>query len=194
MYEIFGFARQFSDNDDAYIERPLHALLEHTLTFTQTMVTRRRSLIDAGLFPRDIFVGEDLHLMARLTMLGPFSVIREPLVRIIRRQEEIHNLTSLRWLHGIETQTKYVQTHAEIRQLPGLTLFEKIIAADHLSRVLRALGNFQMRAGQWIDGRRSFRRAFIVAPSWRSMGKLMLSYAPCWAWEFLDRKGKNIIP
>jgi hypothetical protein len=132
--------------------------------------------------------------MSRLSMLGPFSVIRESLVRIIRRQEEIHNLTSLRWLHGIETQTKYVQTHAEIRALPGLTYIEKQTAAFYLSRVLRALGNLQIRTGQHADGRRSFRRALLVAPSWRAMGKLVLSYAPGWVWAFLDRKGKNIIP
>lgn len=194
LYETFGFIPAFCTAKDILIERPLCTVLEHTITFTQTLITRRASLIEAGLFPKDVFVGEDLHLLARLAMLGSFSIIREPLVRIIRRQEEIHNLTALRWLQGIKTQTKYVQTHSEILNLPGLTWHERKVAAYYLSRVLRALGNLQMRAGHRTDAHRSFCRAAAVAPSWRSIGKLLFSYAPLKVWDLADRKARNVIP
>jgi hypothetical protein len=194
LYQTFGLLPLFGDEPDMLFPRPLRAILKHTLTFVQTMVVRPSMLIECGLFPYDVFVGEDLHLMARMALLGPFNLLQEPLVQIIRRQEDMPNLTALRQLRGIETQTKYCQTHEAIMALPGLNRAEMREAGIHLSTALRALGNLYMRIGDAPAARHCFRRAISAAPSLKTLAKFAISHAPQSIWHRLNRKGREVIP
>jgi hypothetical protein len=50
--------------------------------------------VKAGLFNTSLTLSEDLDLMARVALQGPFGLIREELIEVYRRDEPIACLTA----------------------------------------------------------------------------------------------------
>jgi glycosyltransferase involved in cell wall biosynthesis len=195
LYEVFRYTPKVSGADKVLLERPMASVIRHVLTFFQTTVVRRDAIIKAGMFPAEIRVGgEDMHLMPRIALLGPFGINHEPLVHIQRRVENMTNLSAVGRIKGLETQATYVRIYSSLCALPGLNLEEMALLKYTLSAALRSLGNLQMRVGHVKEARQSFKQAFKTAPSFKSTVKLLAAYCPLPIRSLLDRKATNVTP
>jgi glycosyltransferase involved in cell wall biosynthesis len=195
LYAVYKYLAHFKGRPSMLIDRPLATIVRHTLTYFQTTVARREDLLQAGLFAAEFrFGGEDLHLMARLALLGSFGGTSAPLVHVHRRVEDIPNLSALGRLRGIDTQVSYVRIYGDLLALPGLNREETALLDRTFSEALRSLGNLRMRVGEVPEGRRCFRRAFLADRSAKSVVKLLASYAPARIWKHFDRQASNVIP
>jgi glycosyltransferase involved in cell wall biosynthesis len=192
-YDVFGLAPSLKGNRFVLLSRPLQHVVRNMLVFFQTTVVRRNTLLKAGLFAEDIRAKSDLHLMGRLALLGPFSVCTEPLVQIRRRSEKATSSISVKSQRkGIETQLLVDRILSDIAGLPGIGRDDGEALAKARSSTLRSLGNLNMRAGNFREGRNCYMRSVRLKPSPQSVLKMLVAYTPLW--PLFDRKGHDVEP
>jgi glycosyltransferase involved in cell wall biosynthesis len=192
-YDVFGLAPSFKGDRFKLLSRPLRHVLQNMLVFFQTTVVRRDVLFKAGLFAEDIRAKSDLHLMGRLALLGPFSACAVPLVQIRRRNEKATSSISVKSQRkGIETQLLVDRILSDIAGFPGVGPEEDEALARARSGTLRALGNLNMRAGNFREGRKCYLRALRLKPTPQSVLKMLMSHTPLW--PIFDRKGHDVEP
>lgn len=177
-FEINGTDRMLGGRSAVLLTEPFSFALEHTPWQIGSSVAASAAFHRAGGFDESLTISEDLDLIARLCALGSFRVIREPLVNVIRRDE----LTSSLSLSADRDQLRKRQTHDRIyNKLSGiesLTWRHRRVLRQVRSANQRAMGNLLRQGGNSDAASKAFWSAFCLAPSPRSLGKLILNALP----------------
>ncbi len=193
FHEI-NFLREFGPKECLVIERPFRAIIDQSRKwYLQPTVIRRNILLKTGLFKTHLSIAEDLDVISRSALMGPFSFCRQIQVEIYRRREAIENLALQHFKKGLYTRHAFGEVYESLLSL-DLTHSERRATAEALSQNLRAMGNLRLREGKRSDARKSYGRACSLRPSIRSAIKYFSTYLPSQTWDLFDRKGKHILP
>ncbi len=175
-------------------EKPLRVILEHSHWFLQPCIMRRDMLLKTRLFDTDLSIAEDLDVILRLARWGSFSLCKNVLVEIWRREEKIDNLASQQNKQGIYTCQAFGKVYRGFLNLPDLSYRESKAVAKALSQNRRALGNMLLKSGKIVRARALYRRSFSLYPSLRSLIKCLATFLPQKLSVLFVWKGRHIIP
>ena len=84
-----GLSDRFKAKPYLALERPLRVIVKHPPWFLPSSIIRRDILLKAGLLDEELSIAEDLDLIARVALRGPFTFCRKELVEVYRREELI---------------------------------------------------------------------------------------------------------
>jgi glycosyltransferase involved in cell wall biosynthesis len=175
-------------------DRPYGVIVGYPYFFLQPMVVRRDVLMEAGLFKAHLSIGEDLDVIARVALRGPFSFCRRMLVEIVRRQESIEHLAAQRVSRGLSTGRAFEEVYVDLLRVPGLSNRERQVTAAALNAVWRGMGNLLIMKGERSRARAYFRKAFVLQPTLASAIKYGATLLPQRYSELCVRRGKDIVP
>ena len=173
-----GFLSLFDGTECLVPERPLRLIIQYGPWFLQSSILHKVTLLQAGLFDTDLSIAEDLDVLARVALKGPFSFCEDPLAKIVRRQETVENLTDRAFKNGLYRHRSFSKVYRNILTCGDLRRREKMATAAALSRHRRALGTALIAIAEKSEARKLFVKAFSVYPSPRSAFKLLASYLP----------------
>jgi glycosyltransferase involved in cell wall biosynthesis len=177
-YASNNFLEKFKDKEYLTFKRPLCVVLKYGLWWLQSAMLRKDILLQSGLFDAHLSISEDLDLIARLSLKGPFTISKRELVEIIRREEIIENL----WAKGIRDNiyryTCFSKVYSSLLDSKDLSRLEKITIRRTLSDNWRALGNALIVAGERLEARSFYKKALLRYPSARSLIKYIGTFLP----------------
>ncbi len=160
------------------IKRPFRAIMNHPHWYLQAFVARRDALLGAGLFDSQLTIAEDLDLIARLSLEGPFGFLNEVLVEIHRRTESISNLAAQRELEAMRASALFEVVYDKLSGDKRLRFFERLQLAKARSANERWRGNLLLVSNDVKQARGSYWRALITYPSLRSITRYLISFLP----------------
>lgn len=143
------------------VERPLEWVLGGCF-FAQTLVARKDSLIDAGLFRKTFY--EDMDLFVRLAARGPWTVDVRKCLRLQRLPGQDLNLSSVWRSKPVENFEALTRIHREALAIPKLTDFERRYVEAGLATNLFELGCALFDAGEKSKARVCFTEAAAKYP------------------------------
>ncbi len=138
-------------------------------------------IIDADFFRRiggfncGLLISEDLDLLARLAALGPIRLISEPLVDIRRRQEVTEALTLAASRQEVQTRETHDRIWSALAGIRTLSARDRWNLRTLRSANKRALGNHLAERGNRVAALRAYFAAVVLAPSPKSIGKLIVA-------------------
>src|SRR5208337_1819082 len=116
-------------------------------------IIRADAITRAGLFDTSLRISEDLDLMARVALQGPFGMIREPLASIYRRDEAIECLTNLARNNPVQARESDERIYEKLAGIEGLKYPERKALNEIMSANRRAMGNLLLKDGRIIEAR-----------------------------------------
>lgn len=192
-FENKKFLKLFKQDAHLILKRPLYYILKYQLTDVQSLVVRKVAAEKAGLFEQNMTIAEDFDFACRVSLLGPLGANKKELVKIYRRDEKNKNLTQQLKDRGIYSRLSIGKVYEKLRNISTLTREEKTILNVVYSSNMRALGNLLLLAGETNKARNTFKQAFLINPSIKSLSKYIISLLPIKISSFFV-KGKNIKP
>jgi len=131
----FEVARLRPKEAEGVWSNPSHILTDRFLLFNQVAAVRREALLQAGLFREDLPFGlnDDYDLSLRLSLIGPWAFIADPLVQW---HEHIDNISRTHSELAICMQTMQI-----LRDIDNTPQFRRLLPQAVLSRRLRSLSN-----------------------------------------------------
>jgi glycosyltransferase involved in cell wall biosynthesis len=193
-FVVTGFLNRFKTKPYLVFERPLTVIVKHSHWFLQSSIMRRDVLLKAGLFNTELSIAEDLDIITRVALGGPFTFCNKELVQIYRRNELIENLVAQSAKRGIYTCNAFGNVYANLLSSPELTWMEKVTVARALSSNRRALGNVLVVAGRKVEARQVYKESLFRYPSIRSLIKFVATFVPGTISRVLVRKGGHMLP
>lgn len=172
LFTLRGLSQEFARRP--LRDRPLLDVLNSAF-FTSSWLVRRSSLENAGLFDTSIRILEDLDLLTRIALEGPFLVNCHIGAEIGRRQGGAPPLSRLFYSHQLERHQSWVSTLSRLKSDPRLTATERNL-------VHRGLSSARSRAAVQLWRQRLW-RASIAAhlssvnddPGLRSVARTLLA-------------------
>ena len=189
-----GLLEEFRDTSCILLEKPFRCIVSHTHWFLQAVVVRRDVLLQVGLLDQELSIAEDMDLVGRLALRGPFTLCSETLVHIYRRQEELENLAAQFTKKGVASRRAFGKVFSGFLEQPGLSLQERLATAKVLCANWRALGNILLLAGRIAEARDMYLQSFRVFPAGRSLLKYMATFLPRRLSALSVRRGRDIEP
>ncbi len=186
--------KQFGTKKCLMVEKPFSLILDHAHWFLQPCIMRQDVLLENGLFDRCLTIAEDLDVILGMALRGPFSLCRDVLVEIWRREEEIDNLASQRVKSGIYAHHAFGQVYRRRLKLPGLSGAERksLVRAYSLNR--RSFANILLRTGRIRRARALYEKSFYLYPSVRSFVKYLATFLPFKCPMLFVWRGRHILP
>lgn len=176
---------------DMLVPHPFRVVTDHHVTTLQSCAFRRDVLLSTRLFDEDITIAEDWDIVAQMAIKGSFALCAEIHARVIRRQEEVVNLSSQFVQHGIRTRLAWARVFNRFLHGEDLSAEERMALRRKFASNQRALGNLQRRAGAIYDARKTYQHAWSLDQSLKSLGRLALSYVPeGFSQAFFTRSGR----
>ena len=173
-------------------DRPLRVIIEHPPWFLQSSIIRRDALIKAELLNEELSIAEDLDIIARVALGGPFTFRRKELVEVYRREESIENLAGQSLKRSTYRYDAFGKVYANLLGSPGLNREERAAIAIALSSTKRALGNVLVMADRKAEARQVYKESFSLYPSVRSLIKVVGTFLPPVVSRVLVRKGRSV--
>lgn len=135
MLTSFQIARLELEGNEGIWTKPSEFLVKSFLLFNQVAAVRREALLQSGLFREDLPFGlnDDYDLSVRLSLIGPWACINEPLVEWY---EHVDNIS--RTFSQLEICTVTRQILKDIQESPR---FHGLLPQSVLNRRLRSLSN-----------------------------------------------------
>jgi len=159
---------------ESVIERPLADLLTRQF-FTPSLLVRRQTVLDLGGFDVTMSIYEDIDLMRRLAMEGPWGVSNRCLVLAFRRDEPSEmNLSRQQRECPIRTCQSLVRSGTKLKADPRLRREERRLVNTSLSAARFDLGIAHLKAGDRRAGIENVRQSFWDSPSPKSFVKYAL--------------------
>lgn len=189
-----GILDEFGSATCLVLHRPFRSIVSRTHWFLQSLVVKRDVLLEAGLLDLELSIAEDMDLVGRLALRGPFTLRNQPLVNIYRREEEQENLAAQFVKKGVASRSAFGRVFTRFLEQPGLSAGERIATARVLASNWRALGNIQLLAGRTREARETYLRAFRVFPEPRSLVKYLATFLPGSLSAMSVRRGREIDP
>ncbi len=174
-FELNGAMGAFKGRDYLLIEEPFAFVVVHQPWQVGSIIVRRDAAIKAGLFDTKLTLSEDTDFVARVSLQGPFGMIKDELVNINRRDatERLTNQIKKDPLGARESDERIFQ---ELKLNYALGDKERKALNRVMSANRRAIGNLVLEAGNIKGARECYKRALLIDPSIRSLGKYILSY------------------
>jgi glycosyltransferase involved in cell wall biosynthesis len=188
------FIHKIGQKSCMVVEKPFCIIIDNWHWFLQSTILRRDILFQNELFDEHLSIAEDLDVIARISLMGPFSFCSKVLVHICRRQELIENLASQSVKKGIYSRQCFGKVYVNLLNIPGLMIVEKISVKRALSTNWRALGNVLLMADKKLEARKFYKKSFLIYPSIRSLIKYMATLFSRRISLRLVRKGQHIEP
>jgi glycosyltransferase involved in cell wall biosynthesis len=177
-FEINGSLPEFDGRDYLFIEKPLYFILKHGPWQIGSTIILHEAIKKAGLFDTSLKISEDLELMARMALQGPFGMIRKVLLNVYRRNEATECLTEQVKKDPIGVRESGEKIYEKLKRIEELRHKEIQVLNDLLSANRRAIGNLLIKNGKIKEARNSYERAFFISPSIASLSKYILSFLP----------------
>ena len=175
-FEMNGAAAEFKGEDYLFVREPFSFVIRHGPWQVGSTVIRREAMRNAGLFDTSLTISEDLDLMARVALQGPFGMIREGLVHIYRREEAIECLTQQARDNPIKARESDDRIYEKLASIEELKYTQRKVLTEIMSANRRAIGNLLLKEGRVTESRNSYKRAFSMDHSIRSFGRYVLSW------------------
>ena len=169
---------KFGEKECMLLERPLRTIVNHHPWFCQATIMKRNLLLQAGGFDRTLNIAEDLDIISKMALRGPFSICKKPLVYVIRRSEDIPNLVAQAKKNRIYMYQAFSQVFVNLLANPDLTRAERMAINRALSHSWRALGNAFVIARRKTEARQYYMKSFFIYPSIRSIIKSIATVFP----------------
>ncbi len=166
----------FKRNDYLMMSDPFRFVIEHGPWQVGATVFHRDAVKKAGLFDEDLRISEDFDFMARMALQGPLGLVREALVNIYRRKEAIPCLSQPARSAPLQARESDERMYEKLLRIGSLTRGQRRALNKIMSANKRAIGNLLLAAGKKREARECYRRAVLVHPSLRSLGKYILSF------------------
>ena len=173
-----GLIEQFKSSSCLRLERPLCFILKYSPWFIQTAMLRRDVLTKIGPFELDLAIAEDIDIITRAALEGPFTIDNREMVQVHRRKESIENLSTQARQKGIYMYTAFQKVYFNLISNPALTAEERVEVAKNLSKTKRALGNVLVMANRKRDARKAYRESLVVYPTMTALVKVMATFLP----------------
>ncbi|UFS68925.1 glycosyltransferase family 2 protein [Geomonas sp. RF6] len=194
-FDEIGMLRKFPHGTDhLLVEKPFKTIIDCSHWFLQPIIMRREALLQAGLFNTGLSIAEDIDVVSRLALKGPFAFNRSVLVNVYRRQEKIGHLSAQYYRNAISSRKTFGRVYTDLLGRPGLTLLEKVAVAKALCTKWRAVGNMYMMADRQQEARRFYRKALLIYPSLKALFKYCGTFMPQQLAMYVVRKGVTIAP
>jgi len=193
-FEEINLLPKFGQEGYLFLEKPFRMIIHHSHWFLQPIIMRRDILTQTRLLDPDLSIAEDLDIVARMALKGPFTFCRKVLVGIHRREETTASLSSQYVKNGIYSRKAFGKVYTNLMELPGLTLMEKLTLSKALGIMWRALGNLLLKTGRRSEARHYYRKSLFLHPSIKSVIKYLATFLPRQVSLFLVRKGREIVP
>lgn len=175
LFQANHLGDRFGSKEHLILDRPLATVINHRPWFRQSILFRRDALLSTGGFDPALSIAEDLDVIARIALQGPFSICKRALVHVIRREEEIENLVSRAKKRRFYTYRSFGKVFDHLLDSSGLTLSEKIAVRRAQGQNWRAMGNALVLAGRNKEARKYYRKSFFFYPSVRSFVKMLVN-------------------
>ena len=175
-FEMNGAGAEF--NGQAYLKpaEPFSFVLQHAPWQVGSTIIRSDALHRAGLFDNALKISEDLDLIARVALQGPFGLIRESLVNVHRRQETLECLTLQARNHPLAARESDERLYHKLAQIKTLKSPQRKTLNTLLSANRRAMGNLMLASGRITEARQRYQRALSMDHSLKSLGRYVLSW------------------
>ncbi len=196
-FRMNGVMAELKGRDYLLVTEPFRFIVMHSPWQVGSTVFHRDAIRNAGLFDTAFNLSEDFDLMARVALQGPFGIIGEVLVNMYRREESTECLTDQIRKTPIQARESEEKVYRKLQAIQTLKHKERKALNALFSSNRRAIGNLLLEQGDIANARRSYRQAFFVDRSVRSLAKYLLSYFPVninlWVSQKL-RKKQTLIP
>ena len=193
-FEGTGALHMFGSRSSILLKKPFRHIVRHSHWFLQSTIVRRDVLMQTGLLDPGLSIAEDMDLLGRLALMGPFSLLRTTHVHIFRRDEQTENLAAQFVKKGIASRRAFVRVFRQFLDQPGLAFTEKLTVARVLASTLRALGNILLLDCRKGEARDAYKASFRVFPSLRSAVKYIATFLPQGVSALIVRKGREVEP
>jgi hypothetical protein len=149
LYDARGLV--FAEGASTLVERPLRFVMSGLSLMS--IGVRRDWLATTGGFERTLRMFEDLDLLARLALLGPWAFSGDVVCRA-RRVDEAPGLALTEQAARAEIRTRqgHAAIFARLVGAPGLTLEERRLVGRSLSGARFGLARASLVAGDWRGG------------------------------------------
>jgi glycosyltransferase involved in cell wall biosynthesis len=162
----------FQELQGGPIPNALARLMQKNFIPTGTVLVRRNTLLEKGLFKTDIRYGEDLELWARIAADHPIACL--PRVHMLRRQHGLNATQST-----LPLLTDLVAVTRSIRKCCGDRLQQQGVNSDKMvADALWELGYRQFTNGDYGAARESFAASARERPSKRARLYRLATYLP----------------
>ncbi|MDD2465991.1 MAG: glycosyltransferase family 2 protein [Desulfobulbus sp.] len=179
--------------DDGFLDRPLVWQLIHSaLAMPPTIFCLKDAAINAGRFDESMSICEDYDFMCRLALQGAWGYDWKELAVIIRRDEQIDNLSKGRFKDQIKTYSSMVQGLSKLLNYSGINSKELDIVKERMAHAQFILGLSYTIEGKDKLARSSFMSALFARYSVKSMVAMMLTYLPAEFARFIVQKRRNL--
>lgn len=177
FFDMNGVAAILAGRDYLLPQDPFRFVLRHSPWPFGSAVIRRDAINRAGGFDESLRISEDLDLLARVALQGAFGIVREQLVNIHRRDENIECLTSQARNHAFAARESDERIYEKLDRFQNLTASQRRVLRSVMSANRRAMGNLLLKTGQTRAARHAYRRAFSLDHSLKSLGRYVLSWS-----------------
>jgi glycosyltransferase involved in cell wall biosynthesis len=175
-FEMNKVKVEFKGKNYLLLADPFRFVVTHGPWQVGSTIFRRDTIIKAGLFDTNLDLNEDFELMARMALYGLFGLIPDVLVVMYRRNETIACLTSRVRTNPIQAKESDEKIYEKLRSIETLKGVERKALSRLMSMNRRAIGNLLLMEGNIAEARESYRRAFFIDQSVRSLGKYFFSF------------------
>jgi len=172
MFSLGGL--QMPADQTVLEERPLITALKHKFARVQSTLVSREALGRAGFFDESMTILEDLDLLFRLTLEGPWLICSKAFTSEIRREEETVGLGNQRLSDPVLTSGFAVRLGERVLADDRITAEERSVASWFLARQLDWSASAQRRKGSLLGAWRARLRALGTDPSARRALRLLL--------------------
>lgn len=174
-FEMNGAAAEFKGADYLLPREPFSFVIQHAPWQVGSAVIRREAIRKAGLFDTSLRISEDLDLIARVALQGPFGLLRDQLVTIYRRRESVECLTGQAQADPMWARESNERIYKKLAKIETLKHNERRALSKVMSANRRAMGNLLLKNGRTNEARECYTRAFLIDPSLRSLARYILS-------------------
>jgi glycosyltransferase involved in cell wall biosynthesis len=175
-FELNGAMAAFKGKDYLLIEEPFAFVVSHGPWQVGSTIVRRDAASAAGLFDTNLTLSEDFDFMARVSLQGPFGMIKKELVNIYRRDESTERLTNQTKKDPLRAKESDERIYQKLKLTQTLHYRDRKALNRVMSANRRAIGNLVLETGNTKGARDSYKRALLIDLSIRSLGKYILSY------------------
>ena len=177
-FEMNGSLPECKGRDYLVVEKPFLFFINHLPWQIGPTIILKEAVKKAGFFDKSFKISEDIDLMARVALQGPFGIINKILVNIYKRNEKIDSLTKQAERNPIWGREVNEDVYEKLKNIETLGRKEIRALDGLLSANRRAIGNLYLRNGDMKEVRRCYKRALFIKPSVASLGKYILSFLP----------------
>ena len=163
----------FAGRESGIIGRPLEMVIRLE-PFTSTLAVRRSTLISCGMFEPGMSIYEDMDLMRRLALEGPWGITNIPFVRMWCREESPDLALSIqRWTRRSVSLSNIAESCSRLLRRKDLSPRERVALGRARAGALNDLALWHFGQGDRREARRNLHESLRLRSSWRGAARAL---------------------